>query len=298
MNENMIQQQTQTLTAEVRLAALERKIEIHLASAYGEIVEVGRCLLAAKEEKLVPHGEWTDWVSRVCGMTERQAQRWMQIAREVPEGSVLASLPVSKIRTVLALPEDQREPMAQRVIDEGLTARQIEDAVREIKEQAEREKAGMQTALNAANAEAARVRRQLLDAQHKTENAQTGAAYENKIIEMQRQHDQDVADLRRELAESQAFADDQAAKRRDAQRKLLEMQSAESSGVAAVNAFDLAATVRTFIGAAGVFSTMAGDVARMDRRERRDLERYVQMVADWVDSARCVLSAEGVFADV
>ena len=59
--------------------------------------------IEAKERELVPHGQWEAWVRQHTGMSERTAQRLMATAREVPEGSVLATLPISQVQAILAL---------------------------------------------------------------------------------------------------------------------------------------------------------------------------------------------------
>lgn len=64
------------------LANIERRISFHIQGAYANILEVGRCLIEAKESGLVPHGEWEAWVERTAGMSDRSAQRIMRAARE------------------------------------------------------------------------------------------------------------------------------------------------------------------------------------------------------------------------
>ena len=74
------------------LQNIERRISHHMQGAYSNILEVGRCLIEAKESGLVPHGQWEAWVNRVAGMSERSAQRLMQAAREVSPESAMAKL--------------------------------------------------------------------------------------------------------------------------------------------------------------------------------------------------------------
>ena len=84
----------------VTLANIEYRISVHMQGTYREILAVGRCLVEAKEAGLVPHGQWEEWVRRNTGMSERQAQRLMQAARNVQTGSAMESLPISKIQVI------------------------------------------------------------------------------------------------------------------------------------------------------------------------------------------------------
>ena len=100
------------------LANIERRIAYHIQGAYSNVIEVGRCLIEAKESGLVPYGQWEAWVNRVAGMNERSAQRLMKAAREVAPESAMAKLPISKIQAILALPEPQREAVAEKAVEE------------------------------------------------------------------------------------------------------------------------------------------------------------------------------------
>ena len=141
-----------------RLSALEARIEVNLCSAYEKIVEVGRCLLAAKEQKLVPHGQWEAWVTKTTGMNERQAQRWMQIAREVPEGSYLSRLEVGKMRMILALPEEQREPLARKTVEEDIDTKTLKAEIRRLKGEVEKAEGETRRVREFAQAEDRRVK--------------------------------------------------------------------------------------------------------------------------------------------
>ena len=68
----------------VELVTLE-SIETRMAVAWENVarnyLEVGRLLCEAKDRKLVPHGKWEAWVAENAHMSERQAQKLMQMAR-------------------------------------------------------------------------------------------------------------------------------------------------------------------------------------------------------------------------
>ena len=122
-----------------RRAVIETNIERCRDAAAENIVEIGRWLQKAKDENIVPHGEWAKWVTEHAGMNERTAQRAMQIARELPEGSSLARLGVAKITSLLTLPAAEREEVAERISAEKISSREVDEQVKAIR--AERDEA-------------------------------------------------------------------------------------------------------------------------------------------------------------
>ena len=52
-------------------------------TAFERAIECGELLLKAK--KLVPHGEWADWISRYTKLSQRTCASYMQLARMEPE---------------------------------------------------------------------------------------------------------------------------------------------------------------------------------------------------------------------
>lgn len=123
----------QEMTA--RRQQIEMRIEMHRDSAAGSLLEVGRWLNAAKDERIVPHGQWTAWVKEHAWMNERTAQKWMQAARELPEGSPLARLEITKIQSLMLLPAEEREEFAEQIGAEKLTSREVDAAVKAAREE-------------------------------------------------------------------------------------------------------------------------------------------------------------------
>lgn len=114
----------------VRRAQIEMRIEMHRDAAAGSLLEVGRQLNAAKDEGVVPHGQWTAWVEQHAWMNERTAQKWMQAARELPPGSPLERLGISKIQSLMALPAAEREEFAEKIDAQNLSSREVDAAVK------------------------------------------------------------------------------------------------------------------------------------------------------------------------
>ena len=109
----------------VLLQNIERRIQTHIQGAYANIVEVGRCLIEAKETGVVPHGQFEEWAGRVTGLQKRSYQRLMQVAGEVSPDSAMAKLPITKITAILSLPEGQREAVAEKAVEENQSLREL-----------------------------------------------------------------------------------------------------------------------------------------------------------------------------
>ena len=113
-----------------RRAQIEMRIEMHRDNASCSLLEIGRQLCAAKDEGVVPHGEWTAWVEEHAAMSERTAQKWMQAARELPPGSPLGALGIAKIQSLLMIESGEREAFAERIGAEKLSSREVDAAVK------------------------------------------------------------------------------------------------------------------------------------------------------------------------
>lgn len=113
-----------------RRLQIEMRIEAYRDNATSSLLEIGRQLNAAKDEGVVPHGEWTAWVEEHAWMNERTAQKWMQAARELPPGSPLERLGISKIQSLMMLPAGEREEFAQRIDAQNLSSREVDAQVK------------------------------------------------------------------------------------------------------------------------------------------------------------------------
>ena len=268
-----------------RLSALEARIEVNLCSAYEKIVEVGRCLLVAKEQKLVPHGQWEAWVTRVTCMNERQAQRWMQIAREVPEGSYLSRLEVGKMREILSLPEPEREPLARKVVEEGIDTKTLKAEIRKLKGQLEQAETETRQARNFAQLEDRRVKALELKLHEALEKKSAGGiSPEAQAV---------IDKLNHQLEDAKVLAKVQAEKRQKAQQELLELKqrgSDKPEGAPGLTSAEFLAAARQFILTAGLMPHMGGELARASAREREAWRQGLTMIEDWARAAHVALN--------
>ena len=161
------------------LADYEARIEIYKEQIGTGYIGIGRTLNEAKESGAVPHGQWEAWVTRTTGLSLRNAQRCMQAATEIRDGSALAKLEMSKALMLLGsgLDEDQQEAIAAKAADEGATVKQL---------RAELKAAKLQNVTDAGTV--ASIRAELKKAEEAKNSLQeqmkaTIAAYQNRISE-------------------------------------------------------------------------------------------------------------------
>ena len=122
--------QTMAPPAESRSIEVITREILDAKRAGGEaILTIGRCLIEAKE--MLRHGEWLPWLNEQVELSERTAQKFMKLAREWSNPNTLADLGASKALMLLALPEGERDAFLEdhKVID--MSARQLEQAIRE-----------------------------------------------------------------------------------------------------------------------------------------------------------------------
>lgn len=155
------------------------------------ILTIGRCLIEAKG--MLSHGEWLPWLTEKVEFSPRTAQNFMRLAREWTNTQTLADLGASKALTLLALPPEEREKFVSEnnVID--MSARQLEQA---IKDRDEARKAAEEAKVDAATAEQARAK---MAEDMALLNARLAGAREDKELA-----EQATARLEQELAELKA----------------------------------------------------------------------------------------------
>ena len=136
MNEQISRVRTpEAVGAEIRnLTSAARYLNVYYA------VEIGRRLTEAKE--LVAHGEWLNWLKTETEFSQPTASRFMRVYAEygADQGNLfgaetkyssLNNLSVSNALRLLAVPEEEREGFALEVDAEHLSAKELEEAIRE-----------------------------------------------------------------------------------------------------------------------------------------------------------------------
>lgn len=103
------------------------------------VIEIGKRLAEAKAQ--LKHGEWLPWLREKVEFSETSAQRFMQLAREYGNTSLVGDLGTSKALVLLALPASERENFAsEKHVVNGeeksvaeMSKRELEEAVRQQK---------------------------------------------------------------------------------------------------------------------------------------------------------------------
>ena len=124
-----------TETRVLTLADYEARIHLYKEQIGTGYIGIGRTLLEAKEAKVVPHGQWESWVTETTGLTPRQAQRCMQAATEIKDGTMMARLEMSKALLLLSsgLNAEQQEEIAGTAVEEGATVKDLREQLRKAK---------------------------------------------------------------------------------------------------------------------------------------------------------------------
>ena len=165
---------------------------LNLKREAGEaILDIGARLIEAKG--MLSHGEWLPWLNERVELSERTAQKFMKLAREWSNPNTLADLGASKALMLLAVPAEERDSFVEEhnVID--MSARQLEQA---IKERDEARKAAEIAKSEASLAEQSR-------AKMEADMAMTKETL-RALLEEKKRADQDVYRLQQELDEFQS----------------------------------------------------------------------------------------------
>lgn len=288
----------------IDLATIEARLAGYMQGIAFNLLQVGRCLVIAKEAQLVPHGKWEEWVRYHTGMSERRAQRLMQAVSIAPEGSRIAELPVSKIMALLPLPEEKREDVAATAIRDGLTVKQLQDKVAELTAAQDAAEEKHQQAIEDLRG---RLQRQVQSNGHLIE--EKGAlegrnrALEQQISEMENSRQETngispeaqarIDELQAQLKAAEDYAEEQAELRQQLEQGQLDaaISSDDTDGMCEFCAEDLVAYTATFLGRCGILAHMGPELSRMDSKSRNLIRQQLDYVDAWVKGAYAALGA-------
>jgi chromosome segregation ATPase len=125
-------QRAEALASEIR-AIKEQTRGVVISAA----LSIGARLIEAKA--LIPFGAWGAWLEAHVDYSERKAQDLMRLYEEYGKKTIpqaIAALDYTKALALLALPEEQRGEMAERISAEGLSARQLQAEIAKLKDEA------------------------------------------------------------------------------------------------------------------------------------------------------------------
>lgn len=105
-------------------------------------IQIGIRLQEAKEQ--VGHGNFEEWCKENLNYSGRTAERFMKLSTEyggenglISKTTTLSDLSISKALTLLKVPEEEREEFVEEHDVDTMTVKELEEAVREAKEEAE-----------------------------------------------------------------------------------------------------------------------------------------------------------------
>ncbi|PWK05262.1 DUF3102 domain-containing protein [Tumebacillus permanentifrigoris] len=144
-------------------------------------VEIGRCLVEAKSQ--LAHGEWGKWLEKSVDYSQSTANNLMKLYNEygdsakIQESQAFGNLSYTKAMTLLGVPAEDREQFVADHDVEGMSSRELQKAVSDLKEAEERVKAAEETAERErearskveAEAEKERQAREALERKHQQE---------------------------------------------------------------------------------------------------------------------------------
>lgn len=295
MNE-LEEKETFTTVSTPELQTIEARIAGHMQGMAYNLLQVGRLLIQAKEANLVPHGQWEAWVRHHTGFSERRAQNLMSAARNTPEGSRMEQLPVSKIIALLPLPEEKREAVAIEAIEDNLTVKQLEAKVAKLTASRDRYKQQYHEQVAAGQSiEQARIAA-VQRSNQLQQRLDELTSDENISEKVQAQID----DLKRQLAEAEDYAAEQADLRQQAQQELLDA----SLGGGQIDkrnyefdADDLGNAVNAFMGSAGILAHMGPALCAAPESERRHIRYQIAIIETWVQDAYRALNTHVIAAE-
>jgi DNA repair exonuclease SbcCD ATPase subunit len=123
----IIERTPHVIAAEIRSIDTQTR-EIVLRSA----IEIGKRLHEAKA--LVPHGEWGAWLEANVHYSQSTANNFMRIAEEYGSNfQAIENLSYTKALALLGVPAEEREQFAAEIGAEKLSARELQEAVKEKK---------------------------------------------------------------------------------------------------------------------------------------------------------------------
>ena len=127
------------------LAQIEYEIKFHAKQAGQSIWEIGRRLNHVKEHDLA-HGKFLDWLDNI-GISRSYANRFMKIAKELPNVDSSLHIGVNTLYQIALLPDEEQTKMIERINNNDIpTNNEVTELKRQLKlTQADSEKLRQKT---------------------------------------------------------------------------------------------------------------------------------------------------------
>ena len=291
------------------LDGLAKEAQYFARNAVENMIQLGRVLTEAKP--LVKHGEWESWIGENAGCSVRYAQMFMQVYERFGQNPALGQVKErNKVFKLLALPKGQVEAFLRENDVSSMTGREVEEAVRKVREEMNAELRREREMRQAAEEKASagnvpeEVLAKLKDQEAfiaKQQEELTRAAESGKIaLDENQRLRKENSRLQDEIAEQEELINDTQTQYDQMRNELITLQSTAAKGDAEripadeLTAENFAAAVRQFVGSCARMPHMARTFATMSLSERSTYEELLCTVESWAQGARKALEAINV----
>ncbi len=267
--------------------------------------ELARVFTEAKE--VIPHGEFENWVKENTNLSLRTTQNMMAAYRRFGGMPQIENMGQAKTFRLLPLPEGAEEDFLKTHDVENMTAREVEKAVKAVRDELDKEKAARKEAERRAKLaeEHPSIPQKLIDelkeskdtiARQKDEAERLKTTAQDAVderLKLQRE----ITTLKREANETNELLVEQQKELQRAQEELLNAQSAIAKGDAERMPADrltsevFAGAVRNFLGAVARMPQMKKAFAAMDADEWNEYDTLLTTVEKWAKDSRKALNA-------
>lgn len=292
------------------LGDLAKEAQHYARGVVTNMLQLGRVLTEAKP--LVKHGEWETWIAENAGCSERYAQMFMQAYKRFGENPAIAQLHErSKVFKLLSLPVGTEEQFLADNDVSAMSSREVDEAVRKVREEMElqldREKKARKAAENRAaelENEVDRVPDHIMDdlmqKQNTIEQQQREidriTIDEHAALQEAQRLRRENAGLQREISEQNAVIEETQQEYDRMRRDLRTLQSAAAKGDAERVPVDeltldvLAGAVRQFIGTCARMPYMRHAFSTMPLYEKNRYDEFLRTVEGWCRESRSAMN--------
>ena len=265
--------------------------------------QLARVFTEAKE--IIPHGQFGKWVEENADVSERTAQDMMAAYKRFGGKPQFEGLGQAKTFKLLPLPAGTEEKFMEEHDVSAMTTREVQEAVKKAREEAQAEidrehKARMDAERRAEEAESRlpEIPPELTDELAKSRaEVERLAAVGTEALAEQRRLSRENADLQREIQERDDLLAEQQEDINRAQQELLNVQSAIAKGDAERVPADqltpdaFASAVRAFIGTVARLPHMRMAFASMPYDQKQEYSVLLETVEKWAEDSRKALEA-------
>lgn len=121
-----------TIIESTALEKIEKEIITLKNQTAENMILMGQKFIEAK--KLVPHGEWGNWLEDKVGFSQRTANQFMRIAKEyISNSQAISNLDATKIYLLLELPVEEREDFVNQNDLQNMSTRDMKKKMKDYK---------------------------------------------------------------------------------------------------------------------------------------------------------------------